>query len=334
MLVVGVTLLLGLDWVRSGSADESRPLVVADANGATPTIGIVRDEETLATPEAVAAPHPASVPAIAPAPTRTASDETVVRRGEEPNPRPVPIENERPIAAASTVPRQTLTAPMAPRGEIPDDYVARRSDREAGVLVSTAPSLPPSGEIPDSYVFTPPRRDTVPPREPAVVRPASAAPVAAANVVRQPGSVVESLGTARGGAGDSAPIAAPAPPPAATAVVSPRANDETAVHSTLQRYARAYGELDARAARAVWPSVNERALAKAFGDLASQQYVFDECDVSIGSGGQTATASCRGHASYVTKIGNQGPRSEARTWNFDLRRDGDAWKIAKAETRR
>ena len=91
-----------------------------------------------------------------------------------------------------------------------------------------------------------------------------------------------------------------------------------------------FAAVDARAARAIWPTVDEPALARAFADLESQNVSFDRCDIEVD--GSTATASCRGKQSYVGKVGS--PRSESRTWKFDLRRDGDSWKIAKAETRR
>ena len=103
----------------------------------------------------------------------------------------------------------------------------------------------------------------------------------------------------------------------------------------LDQYARAYGRLDVSAVRAVWPSVDERALARAFSDLSSQTVSFDRCDIAIDpqSGGSNAKASCYGKASYVGKVGSQ-QRTESRTVRFELKRDGDAWKIHKAQTAR
>ena len=102
--------------------------------------------------------------------------------------------------------------------------------------------------------------------------------------------------------------------------------------AVLNQYARAYGQLDAGAAREVWPTVNERALARAFAGLASQDVAFDDCQIDVI--GTKANASCRGKASYVGKIGSGEQRTEARTWRFELRRDGEAWKIENAEARR
>ena len=129
------------------------------------------------------------------------------------------------------------------------------------------------------------------------------------------------------------PSAAPAAAPAAAIVPPP--NETLRVRSVLDQYARAYGRLDVSAVRAVWPSVDDRALARAFSDLSSQTVSFDQCVIHIDqqSGGSNAKASCRGKASYVGKVGSQ-QRTESRTVRFELKRDGDAWKIQKAQTGR
>ena len=59
---------------------------------------------------------------------------------------------------------------------------------------------------------------------------------------------------------------------------------------------------------------------------------FTACAIDVR--GTTANASCRGKASYVGKVGSGETRTEARVWRFELRRDGDAWKIETAEARR
>src|SRR5262249_4127091 len=68
-----------------------------------------------------------------------------------------------------------------------------------------------------------------------------------------------------------APVALTLPPPAETPrIVESKPPDDTLVRRTLQQYKTAYDALDARSARAVWPVVNERALARAFDGLQSQ----------------------------------------------------------------
>ena len=75
--------------------------------------------------------------------------------------------------------------------------------------------------------------------------------------------------------------------------------------------------LDAEAARAVWPSVDARALARAFDSLTSQELAFD---TAVRDRGEAATAKCRGSATYTPKIGSREPRLESRQWTFQLRK--------------
>jgi hypothetical protein len=133
----------------------------------------------------------------------------------------------------------------------------------------------------------------------------------------------------------AAPVlpAASSVPAVINAVHVDRSADETLrVADVLRRYARAYGDLDVRAAREVWPDVDQRALARAFDGLASQTVSFDDCQIDVQ--GATANASCHGQTSYVGKVGRGSTRTEPRTWRFHLRRDGETWKIANAEARR
>jgi len=137
----------------------------------------------------------------------------------------------------------------------------------------------------------------------------------------------------------AAALVVPPAPPAVVAVsapVTPRTIDPAEevglVRQTLQRYRTAYDGLDAQSARAVYPAVNQAALARAFDSLASQTLTFDACDVQLR--GELATATCRGSARYVPKIGSHEPRIEPRTWNFTLRKAGTDWKIDSARAER
>src|SRR5262249_59184930 len=112
------------------------------------------------------------------------------------------------------------------------------------------------------------------------------------------------------------------------AAKAPLPNDEQLVTLVLQRYRQAYEGLDAPSAHAVWPGVNQAALARAFDGLESQSLTFDACDVNVK--GAAAAATCRGSARYVKKIGSHDPRVEPRTWSFTLRKDGTDWKIESA----
>jgi hypothetical protein len=133
-----------------------------------------------------------------------------------------------------------------------------------------------------------------------------------------------------------AQVVEPEPPPAAPVDVATVTPDElrkaTAIRSeeaeiqrTLGQYKQAYDRLNARAAREVWPSVDERALARAFEGLSSQELDFETCQFDVGP--TTATASCRGRASYIRRVGSKTPQTAQRFWTFRLRKLGSAWKI-------
>jgi hypothetical protein len=185
--------------------------------------------------------------------------------------------------------------------------------RQASSLIEPGGFSPRVEEVPDDHVAPQPRRDGE-----AYAGSAVAAATADAIVASAPRQPVT--------------IAAPAPPAVSPAVATVAVADETRVAQVLNQYARAYGQLDASAAHKVWPTVDERALARAFASLQSQSVSFDDCDVNVS--GTSATASCRGRASYVGKVGNREPRTEARQWTFQLRRgDDDAWQIQQAAVR-
>jgi len=124
--------------------------------------------------------------------------------------------------------------------------------------------------------------------------------------------------------------ALPPPRPEVVAVEkvaeSPRASlDEDAVRETLQDYEHAYRTLDVVAAVDVWPTVDRRALARAFGTLKSQGLAFESCEVRVAA--SSATARCRGTVEYVRKVGSPAPQFGHQEWVFKMRKLGSAWKI-------
>jgi len=125
------------------------------------------------------------------------------------------------------------------------------------------------------------------------------------------------------------------PPPATTAAsgaIAPSAvaHDERLVRAALSRYEAAYSGLDAAAARAVWPSVDQRALTRAFQGLESQQVALGRCDVRLN--GASAQAECSGTAQWTPKVGG-GVQKAARRWRFDLKNTGSDWVIVQAGVR-
>ena len=99
----------------------------------------------------------------------------------------------------------------------------------------------------------------------------------------------------------------------------------------LGRYQSAYNDLNASVAKSVWPSVNERGLARAFEGLERQEVVFDACQIDAAA--SHAVVTCRGRAQYVPKVGSRIARFEPRRWVFRLTNAGAGWLIDSVETR-
>jgi hypothetical protein len=109
-------------------------------------------------------------------------------------------------------------------------------------------------------------------------------------------------------------------------------DDAAQVRAVLQKYQAAYERLDAGLVHAVWPGVNEAALARAFGGLESQALTFKTCDVQLR--GATAQVACTGTTRYVPKIGSREPRVDPLAWNFTMRKRADDWQIETARAER
>ena len=136
----------------------------------------------------------------------------------------------------------------------------------------------------------------------------------------------------------------PTPPtPARTATVRPApavlaapsasvvVNEESAVRTVLDRYRIAYSGLDVEAARAVLPSVDAKALGRAFDRLESQELAFDFCLIAVN--GNRATAACGGDTRFVPKVGSRTQRVESRKWTFEMRKTGEQWTISGVDVR-
>ncbi len=130
-------------------------------------------------------------------------------------------------------------------------------------------------------------------------------------------------------------IRAPAPAVASTptgtsgvAVVDPRSVEQGKVRAILSRYEAAYSDLDAGAAARVYPSIDRKALSRAFDALASQQILFEDCRIQVANA--TARATCAGTASWTPKVGT-GFRQQARRWQFDLKQVSGAWQIGNVQ---
>jgi hypothetical protein len=114
--------------------------------------------------------------------------------------------------------------------------------------------------------------------------------------------------------------------------VVPALSAEDAVRGTLGRYAAAFEAMDVEATAQVWPSVDQRALARAFRGLESQRVAFDACDIDVTE--SRAVADCRGTVRYVARLGDGAPRTEGRRWLFRLNRQENEWRIDRLEASR
>jgi hypothetical protein len=235
---------------------------------------------------------------------RSALETTASRRETGAGPMPAPDKPSNPI----------IPEPTAARG--PEPTAARSLEPTAARDMSPAATPRDVGALP------PPRQEPVPlPKAPVV----EAVPLAAGAL----------------GSSPSIPVTAPAATTAPSALTRPRGESvapnaasgidpRTAVRATLARYEAAYSGLNVSAARAVWPAVDARALARAFDGLASQRVALDRCDVTVN--GTTARALCSGTAEWTPKVGG-GERRQNRHWAFDLRNAAGGWQIVRADAR-
>jgi hypothetical protein len=237
-------------------------------------------------------------------------------------------ETRRRARAESLTEPQPRIVAASSRSVAPPTSVERPRSNEGRRPANRPPAFEPSAAKPAPGVQ--PSRLNVPARSRTALAP---------RIDETPETTARQLATPRersAAAPPVAPIPSPAPRYGSHLPVTPPvdgvSDDQSRVADVLRRYARAYGALDANAARDVWPSVDQRALARAFESLRSQELSLQDCEIDVQ--GATANASCRGQAQYVGKVGSGEPRIEPRTWRFELRREGEAWKIANAEARR
>jgi hypothetical protein len=229
-----------------------------------------------------------------------------------PEPLPPPIErfaSETERAAATAV----AASEPAPASTSPADPVTAAASPPPAPGAETTPARP---EIEPKI---PPISDTIRFEVSAIANrttavPAPASPAVAPVTMPVPASRLD-LPSA---ASTTRTVTEPAPAP----------SEEPAVRSVLDRYAAAYSALDVDAAQRVWPSVNRGALARAFDGLASQQVALGDCRIELA--GTSATAQCAGSTSWSPKVGDGSPRSETRTWTFELARGTAGWEIVSA----
>ena len=252
---------------------------------------------------------------------------------QKPAPRATPARRLPPpptpvASAASAAPKGSRPAPPSRPG-------ADRQSPVATLAASKQPLAPPAPRV------------TVAARDVGAKPPVASPRLGAAATP----AVAPALATRVDASSAPAPTSAMPPPPAATsasapapeplaaapaavrpvaAVLTSASTDEADIRSTLTRFRTAYSQLDASAARDVWPSVDRRALERAFQSLKSQELRFDQCSLTVT--GARAQAACKGRAMYVPRIGDQSPRSTSREWTFELQKAAERWTIASARS--
>ena len=295
---------------------RARPYFELAAVGAIVLIGAL----VLQTASAPAPSRPeveATLPAAAPLPPIESEEKpslTAAVTVDDPPQLPPPA--SRPVArepaSASAVPKPTTGA-----ARVEAARTAPAPDTASINVPSRVAAATPSVAAPAPVTAAPP---------PVTAPPPVAAPlVTASAATASPAAVTAAAAPA------ASPLPAPPPPPAPPAPAASRVDTQrSAVQSVLGRYASAFSTLDASRAKAVWPTVNQRNLERAFDGLEQQQFDLGECDIMVLP--PRALASCDGTARYTPKVGNRRARTESRRWTFRLRQNADEWTIENVQS--
>jgi hypothetical protein len=308
------------------------PEHAADAQATVPSsaLGVTASKAEEPVAETPAPPSSATVPA----------DEAAAPLASPPPPPSAPARTPKPAPTRAPAPdrakRQTITrgvthdrragAPLRGPAQLnPEAAAAFWNSRGGRASVPAVPPPLPSGGAGPALQGTglatppapPPVTSAAKPPVPAASPPVFVAPSTPVRITPAPGAP-----TTSGGAND------PAPPP----VASPRELDTAAIETVLTQYRTAFANLDASAVAGFWPSVNSRALNRAFDQIEVQRFEFDRCTTDLK--GTTAVTNCSGRAGYTPRIGNKTPRVEPRRWTFTLEKVNGAWLIRRVESAR
>ena len=233
----------------------------------------------------------------------------------------VPFIPEAVVVAAVAEPAAVAAAPQPPAVVATASSTADEPKTRAAVAIReskrVATTVRPDPPLQRVSVSRPRTAEPLPTAESPIALPL-ASPLLPAALAAEPRRVAD--------------VPASAPRPEAIAAPVPRLpSPEAAIQTVLTRYRTAYRNLDAVAARAVWPSVDTKALGKAFDRLERQDLTFDSCAFSISD--ISAVASCEGFARYVPRVGNRAPHDDRRQWDFTFSRVDDIWQIDTVSAR-
>ena len=292
-------LLPQVEVVRDSQANVVRDSGVAasttEATDTPPAPIVVADSVTAEKAEQVQVAPPSSRPkAISKPPTRASL----------PSPRRPGSSSLRGAAAPPATPSLRPAIQRAEESPRPTPPIRASTSSPAAPVVSPVAPTPPAAAIP----------------------PPNPVPLASVSSAAAPTAPNPAAASASSSAAPPAVVSAPSAPP-----VGPLTTETRAVALALNRYQDAFSALDANAAHAVWPSVDVKALAKAFDQLEEQTFDLEGCDITVT--GARAEAVCAGNARYVRKVGNRALRVEPRRWHFTLRQTSDQWIIATVDAR-
>jgi hypothetical protein len=322
----GVAAAFGLVLVSVGGLEmwRYREEIWTDKGQSISTPQTDVDESSgLAAPGSAAVPAAVSIASSPPASDAVVNTQIVQPETIAETPFTPPESALPPNRPATTTP--TVTATTGERVETTTNAVAQN------------PSAPVNPPRPSEAAAPPPTREVAAPSldytTPSTL-PATGSPSASGFIpsVVPPATDTTNASTpaASGTMPDPAP-AAPAPTPAAPSPApSPNRDQSTAIRAALGRYETAYNRLDVAAVQSVWPSIDQRALARAFDSLTSQHVSLQNCTIDVI--GVTARANCSGTASWTPRIGG-GERRAARKWTFNLNQADGAWRIVQVQAR-
>ena len=336
-----VLLAFGAVWVIERDVEGPAPVAESRAPEQLPALEPPRPDVTGAAPAGAPGAVPdlddvaateidPAVPIDRPTVDRPTADRPEVAATQPEAPQAPPA--RPPFPAPVRPPLAVTPAPAPPRRAIPETIPSPPPTRASvePPLVPASPRVAPPEPTP------PPRAPTT---EPASSPPGAAVPAEPVTLPRV--AVVDPELVPPATPPSTTTSSPPAPntpaPPAAAAPSSntsrvTRVDESGAIRDVLGRYRSAFNTLDSKAARQVWPSVDQRTLDKAFGQLQEQSVSFDRCTIDVK--GVLAEASCSGTTRFVPRVGSRSPQVEPRQWSFSLRKAYDGgWQIQEVQAR-
>jgi hypothetical protein len=282
---------------------------------------VVPAVSSAALPGTVTPPAPATAPGPTPAaPPIDAAPVPVSEAQPQPETEPAAVPSGTmgtAEALPSTTAFVTRSEPIAPAASR-DGGAAPAIEATETSRATTEDVAPPPVGVPAVVPLQPSALPPAPVQPAPLLPEATPAPSANANAAAPTASRV------------AAPTSVPNAAAETAAAMAAAVADERLVRGALARYETAYNRLDAEAARAVWPSVDQRALTRAFEGLSAQTVSLGQCDVRLAGG--VAQAECAGTAQWTPKVGG-GSQNAARRWRFDLKNEGGDWIIVRASVR-